>query len=190
MEVYLIRHTQPQVEKGVCYGQSDVLVKDSFQEEVNKLLKHLPKTIDTVYASPLMRCQKLAKELKASSSIQTDKRLMELNFGDWEMKKWDEIDQTELNKWMKDFVNVKVPNGESFTEMNTRVSSFAEELLKKEHKTAAVVAHAGVIRCLVALVLEIPLKNAFKIPVDHSSVTKINVGTDNCFGNIEYLNRV
>ena len=39
MEIYLIRHTTPKIEKGICYGQADLNVADSFEEEINVILK-------------------------------------------------------------------------------------------------------------------------------------------------------
>ena len=33
MEVILIRHTTPDVPTGTCYGQSDVPLKETFEEE-------------------------------------------------------------------------------------------------------------------------------------------------------------
>jgi alpha-ribazole phosphatase len=188
MEVYLVRHTKPYVEKGVCYGQSDLDVVDSFAEELMNLKLHLPEKIDVVYSSPLKRCYKLASHL-TQDGITKDARLMELNFGDWEMKKWDDINQEHLNKWMVDFVNVKVPNGESFTEMYNRIGLFVKDLMADKHQTKVIVTHAGVIRCFVAMVLEIPLKNAFKVPMTYGSVTKINMDKEGCFNNIEYLNK-
>ena len=41
-------------------------------------------------------------------------RLMEMNFGDWEMKNWNDIPPEQLNPWMEDFVNIRASNGESF----------------------------------------------------------------------------
>jgi len=187
MEIYLIRHTTPNIEKGICYGQSDIPLADSFNTEAEKLLEHLPKDFDTVYSSSLSRCEKLAASI--TNSVKIDKRLCELNFGDWEMKKWDLVNQEELTHWMQDFVNVKVPNGENFIELNNRVNQFTDELLKTELSKLAVVTHAGVIRCFVARILEIPLNNAFKIPVDYSSVTKLNISGDGCYSSIEYLNK-
>lgn len=181
MEVYLIRHTTPQIEKGICYGQSDIPLSELFTNESEKLLRNLPDDIDIAYSSPLSRCYKLAELIKTKESIVPDKRLLELNFGDWEMKKWDEIEQQELNKWMQDFANIQVPNGESFIDLNNRVNNFIDELVKKNHKRVAIVTHAGVIRSFIIKILEIPLKNAFKIPVDYSSVTKIDIGSDNWF---------
>ncbi len=187
MEVYLIRHTTPKIEKGICYGQSDIPLADSFQTEAQKLLRDLPEKFDAVYSSPLSRCQKLSALI--ANNPKTDERLLELNFGDLEMKKWDDINQEELNHWMQDFVNVKVPNGENFIELNNRVNDFIDGLLKESSQKVAVVTHAGVIRCFVARILEIPLKNAFKIPVDYSSVTKLNISGDGCYSSVEYLNK-
>jgi len=34
MEIYLIRHTTPDVAKGICYGQTDLDVANTFEEEV------------------------------------------------------------------------------------------------------------------------------------------------------------
>ena len=139
MEVYLIRHTKPKIEKGICYGQSDVPLAESFEKEAEALMKHLPDKFNVIYSSPLARCDKLATYIANShqlmaNSLKTDERLMEMNFGDWELKNWDAIDQSQLNNWMQDFVSVKVPNGENFEELYSRVNSFVEELLKQQYE--------------------------------------------------------
>lgn len=190
MEVYLIRHTSPQIAKGICYGQSDIPLSELFADESERLLHNLPDDIDIVYSSPLSRCYKLAELIKTKESIVSDKRLLELNFGDWEMKKWDEIGQQELNEWMQDFVNIQVPNGESFIDLNNRVNHFIDELIKNSHQRVAIVTHAGVIRSFIIKILDIQLKNAFKITVDYSSVTKINIGSDNCLNSLMTLNKI
>jgi len=191
MEVYLIRHTTPHSDfsKGNCYGQSDIPLAETFYTEIDKLLTHLPESFDVVYSSPRNRCYKLAQFINAKQLIITDKRLLEMNFGDWEMQKWDEINQESLNEWMKDFVNVQVPNGENFIDLNNRVNHFIDELTKKNYERVAIVTHAGVIRSCIIRVLEIPLRNAFKIPVDYSSITKIDFGADNCSDSLKILNK-
>jgi alpha-ribazole phosphatase len=190
MEVYLIRHTTPQIEKGICYGQSNIPLTESFHSETHKLKTHLPELFDVVYSSPMSRCTKLAQFIHAKELFIPDKRLLEMNFGDWEMKKWDDLNQEVLNEWMKDFVSVRVPNGENFIDLNKRVNEFIDELIQTNYKKIAIATHAGVIRCFVARVLEIPLNNAFKIPVDYSGITKIQLNVENCFSKVEYLNRI
>jgi alpha-ribazole phosphatase len=189
MEVYLIRHTAPAVDKGICYGASDVPLAASFDDEYLRLKKHLPEKTDAVYSSPLTRCQQLASRLVSAQEIIRDERLQELHFGNWEMKRWEEIPAAELEPWMQDFVHVQVPGGENFQKLYERTGLFFEELIKSGHKDSIVVSHAGAIRAIIARVLEIPLRNAFKVPVPYGSVTKLNLQPDTCYCNIEYLGK-
>ena len=46
MPLYIIRHTSVNVSKSVCYGQSDVDLATTFEEETNVVLAQLPKKID------------------------------------------------------------------------------------------------------------------------------------------------
>lgn len=165
MEVYLVRHTTPNVEKGVCYGQSNLDLVDTFDTEANELIKSLPKHFDAVYSSPLTRCSELAKRIVDEPIF--DNRLMELNFGDWELKKWDEIPENQLNPWMSDYVNVCPPNGESAQMLFQRAIHFYEELQKQEYSRVAVITHLGVIRMLYAYQNKMDIQTAlqeFKLP--------------------------
>ena len=74
---------------------------------------------DIVYSSPAKRCIALSEALNFGEIIE-DKRLLEIDFGDWEGLEWDEIDKNLLNHWMEDFVNVAPTNGESFNQMYLR----------------------------------------------------------------------
>lgn len=41
MEVILIRHTSVDVPPGTCYGQSDVPLRDTFEQEAEAASQHL-----------------------------------------------------------------------------------------------------------------------------------------------------
>jgi alpha-ribazole phosphatase len=173
MEIYLIRHTTPLIETSVCYGQSDISVNENFDTESGNVLNMLPSEIDALYSSPLQRCTMLAEKIISSNKTnhyQSDARLIEINFGDWEMKKWDDIDRIEFDKWAADFVNQKIPNGESFTNLNTRVNKFINDLLQHNYKTVAIVTHSGVIRCFLSRFNNIPLDETMNIEVGFSSL--------------------
>ena len=61
MVVYLIRHTSVDVPQGVCYGQTDVPLKPTFEEEAAQTSAQLKGLqFDKVYMSPLTRCVRLA----------------------------------------------------------------------------------------------------------------------------------
>ena len=157
MEIYLIRHTTPDIEKGICYGQSDIDLKDNFEQEIKDTLHQIPSQFDLVYSSPLKRCLKLAKRIQ--KDILIDDRLIELNFGDWELKKWDDIPNHEIEPWYEDWVNTPPKNGESYFQMHERTQRFIKELPKKER--IAIVTHSGTIRRIIAHFKNIDLKDSF-----------------------------
>ncbi|MCA6439713.1 MAG: alpha-ribazole phosphatase [Sediminibacterium sp.] len=178
MEIYLIRHTTPLVEKGICYGQTDLDVTDTFEEEVKSIQPHLPNYIKHVFSSPLQRCSKLAKALYNSHDIQFHPDLMELNCGDWEMQKWDAIPKAEIQPWMDDFVNVTVPNGENYVALYNRVIT-QFNFITSLHEPSVIVAHGGVLRSILAYITNTPLKESFDVfTLHYGCVVKINYSMD------------
>ncbi len=188
MDIYLIRHTKTDTPKGLCYGQSDVKLTDSFFEEVCQLQRKLPElhADSLVFSSPLTRCKQLAERL--SDNVSTDVRLLELDFGDWEGKPFNEIDGEVLQQWTDDFVNGSPPNGESFNDLCQRASSFWQDLIDEMQASQQVliITHAGVIRALLAHILKLPPANAFQFRVDVGSVHKFQHLDNYTF--INYLN--
>lgn len=152
MEVIFIRHTSVDVPRGVCYGQTDVPLQSSFEQEAAATSGHLKAyrpqggDFDHVYTSPLSRCVRLAAYCGYPDAEQ-ERRIMEINFGDWEMKKFDEITDPALQEWYADYLNVPATNGESFAMQYRRVAEFLDELRKKEYEKVAVFAHGGVLIC-------------------------------------------
>ncbi len=193
MEIYLIRHTPVNVKEGIFYGQSDVDPSNTFEKEAEEIKTKLnPQKNMIFYSSPLKRCLLLAKKLSPTDPI-IDPQLKELNFGGWELKRWDEVDQVLLKKWMDDFVHVNPPNGgESYLDLYKRISEFFLELIKEKQEQIVIVAHAGVIRSIIALVLEMPLNNLFSLEIDYSSISKIIVNFDKenkPFYKIKFMNK-
>jgi len=168
MEVYVIRHTPVTIEN-TCYGQSDVPLAASHLQDAEEIAQKLPDDFDAIYCSPSQRCKDLAEILKLKDVI-CENDLMEMNFGDWEGKLWDNINTEELNKWMVDFVNIRTPNGENLQDLYQRVQSFLDKLRQKSPNKVLLITHAGVIRCIWAYLLEIPLQNIFKIRVGYKEV--------------------
>ena len=173
MEIYLVRHTTPKVEKGICYGHTNLDITDSFAEELFELKKNLPTTNLKVYSSPLLRCFKLAQEI--NTTIILDSRLKEVNFGDWENNPWNNIPNEELNSWMENFVTEKPPNGESYVELQQRILQFFLEITQQNNKDSkiVIVSHAGPIRALLSNIQKIDLKDSFDIKIEYGQVFKL-----------------
>lgn len=175
MNVFLIRHTAVYNPKKLCYGQSEIALEENFTSEFNWLEDILhPHILNDAlfYSSPLRRCTKLASYLSNENYL-VDDRILELNFGDWELKEWDDIIPKDLDEWMSDFVHYTIPNGESFMNLYNRVNVFWQEILKLEKSNIFIVSHAGVIRSILASILEFPLEKAFDIAIDYQSITQI-----------------
>jgi len=173
MEIYLIRHTTPLIEKGLIYGRTDVSLTPDFPVEKAKVLKQLPETIDRVYTSPSARCLQLAKAI--SNDCKVEKDLYELNFGDWEGMTWDAVDRDISEVWMNDFVNLSPPNGESMLQMQLRVMKFWDRLVSQSYQSAAIVTHGGVIRIILAHYRSVALKDVFDIKVSFGEVFKLQL---------------
>jgi alpha-ribazole phosphatase len=172
VEIYLIRHTTPVLEPGLIYGRTDLALHTDFPIELEAVKKKLHIDFDIVYSSPAFRCTELARAL--SSSFTTDLRLQELDFGEWEGKTWDTVDQIALQQWMDDYVHACVPGGESMMQMHSRVAAFWQELLQSDFKKVAIVTHAGVIRLILSIVRQIALKEVFDIKLAYGEVIRVD----------------
>lgn len=145
MELIMIRHTSVDVPKGTCYGQTDVALAQTFEEEAAKVKTLLlPHHFDAVYCSPLSRCRHLAEYCGYKDAI-LDPRLMEMNFGEWEMRRFEDIIDPTLQRWYADFINTRVPGGESFLDQQARLRSFIDEIALSGHQHVAVFTHGGII---------------------------------------------
>jgi len=148
MEIILIRHTSVKVAKGTCYGQTDVAVADTFEQEAEATKQNLSKLapFDAVYASPLTRARILADYCGYPEPI-LDDRLMEMNMGDWEMQRYEEITDAYLEKWYEDYLHLPTPGGEGFPQVYQRVAAFLDELKVTDYQRVAIFAHGGVLVC-------------------------------------------
>ncbi len=143
MRLYLIRHPKPAIDTGVCYGRSDIGLAEDPIICAESLQALLPADAP-LYSSPLRRCLELARALHEQPVI--DERLVEMDFGAWELQRWDDIPRDEIDAWAADPVGFTPPGGESATALRARVATFLREL----SGTAVVVAHGGVLRACVA----------------------------------------
>lgn len=160
MELYLIRHTTPDIDRSICYGQTDLVLKNTFEEEARVVLDQLPNWFDRLYTSPLQRCHTLANAIPTNEVV-VEPRLRELSFGDWEMQPWKELPQPEFDQWKQNFVTQGPPNGESMQELQERVMSWWQDADHDSKSPIGIVAHFAVIRVFMAAVQNTSLKDVF-----------------------------
>ena len=178
--LYLIRHTTPRIASGICYGQLDMDVTDSFASEAAEVLNRLP-PVELVIASPLLRAQRLGEHLAQQQrcTLRSDARLMEIHFGDWEGRAWSDIERGEIDAWAADTLNYASPNGESAQQMLQRMRDALRDVTQLPQRHIALVAHGGSIRALLALLADIPLAHTLNWQIEYGAVIGIRTG---CLG--------
>jgi len=184
MELFLIRHPEPAVPEGTCYGRSDIGLAGDAGTEAARLRGMLPAGIP-VYTSPLLRCRSVAEHLSPAPAV--DDRLVEMHFGEWEMRRWDEIEKAAFDAWVADILNFAPPGGESAAAMLARTLAFLDELRDGDAPAAAVVTHGGVLRVLFAHWLEVPPRRWPRLTFEFGAVSKVILGRKDL--RVEYLNR-
>lgn len=151
MKLYFVRHAQPLVEQGVCYGASDVLCSSGAMESAALgLLEALPRGLPII-SSPLSRCERLAQtlcRLEPTFVYKTDEKLSEMNFGAWEMQAWDAIVPEELTAWTNAFASYRCGGtGQSTGIFVQRVAQLLFESAQNKEDQIWI-THAGVIRAV------------------------------------------
>lgn len=150
MTLFLVRHAQPLIESGVCYGALDVPADaQSTQQAAEKLAKNLPQGA-IIFHSPLQRCEQLAHALQALRAdwvSKPDPRLREMDFGTWEGQRWDSIPRAELDAWTNAFPTYRCGGGDNVDSFMARVAAAWDE----SPKPAIWITHAGVIRAALLL---------------------------------------
>lgn len=173
MNIYLVRHTSVNVPKGLCYGQSDVPLRSTFESEAAITKANLESArFDKAYTSPLSRCTRLATFCGYGNAVR-DRRIMEINFGDWEMQYFDEIKDRNLQRWYDDYLHVKATNGESFSDQYLRVSSFLDEIRRGEGENIIVFTHGGVLICAQIYAGIIKPEEAFRTVPPYGGIIRL-----------------
>jgi alpha-ribazole phosphatase len=146
--IWLVRHAQPLVEAGVCYGALDLAADVSgTQGAAMALAAALPQGA-LVKTSPLQRCERLAQVLyglRPDLLYKVDERLREMNFGQWEGVRWADIPSEAITAWSDNFWAHRFGGAESVADVMARVAGVWDEAAQTD-QAQVWITHAGVIR--------------------------------------------
>ena len=167
--------------RGRCYGSLDVGLSAVGREQAATLAADLAQAeVDAAYASPLLRARETAAAIAARQGIPLliDDGLRELDFGDCEGRRYDEIAATMPDlyaRWMNAPTTVEFPGGEGFEALRRRARAAAARIRGElAGRTAVVVTHGGVWRALLADVLGLPTELIFRVEIGFSRATVID----------------
>ena len=152
MTLWLVRHAQPLIHEGLCYGQLDIPADPLATQEAAQAIAPLLPVGAKLYCSSLQRAQQLAQAIQQrrdTVSLTIDPRLNEINFGRWEGVAWDHIPKAAFDQWMLDFDHHRFGGAECLRDLLLRVDQALHALTTRED--AIWVTHAGVIRAVTYL---------------------------------------
>ena len=178
-----VRHGQTPTTGATLPGRAKGLhLADKGREQADAVAARLAelKRVDAVYASPLERTRETAAPIAKARGlkVQPERGLLECEFGDWTGRKLKDLvklpEWTTVQRYPSGF---RFPGGESFAEMQTRITDTVGRLVAR-HPGGVVVAvsHADPIKAAVAAALGTHLDLFQRIVVSPCSVTAVAYG--------------
>ena len=179
--LWLIRHGEVEARYQKTFGgRIDMDLSPRGRTQAGILAGYLGgKTFDAIYASPMKRVQQtLAPLLKNGTPAQTIlPGLREVDFGDWTGFNWEQVREkfgVHPYDWLDEIELGAVPNGETGAEFRARVETCLFDIIRRHPGgTAAIFCHGGVIRMMLAILLELPLPRTNSFEIEYASVTRI-----------------
>ncbi len=177
----LLRHGEPEL-KGVYLGHTDSELSEQGVRDSLTAIEHNPGW-DLVVSSPLQRCRYIAETVsqRLGLNLLILDQLQEYNFGEWDGQRFEAVyaQQSHLadNFWLDPEANPP-PSGELVADFSSRVRAAKTQLLARDEKRILIVTHGGVIRAMVADLLDIKPQYWGRIKVDYAYFTQLRFDAD------------
>ena len=158
-------------------GWTDLPADLSDRAQLDRLSADLPRDA-LILSSDLIRAAATADAIAAGRQrLPHDPDLREINFGAWEMARFDEVaDQDHLRAYWDQPGDIRAPGGESWHDVSQRVNRAVARLVTAHPgRDLVVVAHFGVILTQVQKALGIGAYEAFAHRIDNLSVTELHL---------------
>jgi alpha-ribazole phosphatase len=177
--VDLLRHGQPVGGRRYRGRQDDPLSELGWEQMWHAASGETP--WQRVVSSPLIRCRAFAVSLceKLELPLRIDDRLQEFHYGEWEGKSADELkvdDPDIISRYYHDPYNNRPPGAEYVLDFVHRVESAYSEMISDhpgEH--LLIIAHAGVIRAIIAHALKAPPETIFRMHIETGQLSRIRM---------------
>ena len=153
MSLWVVRHAQPLIAPGICYGALDVPADPVATEQAAQALAQVLPHGAVLHTSVLQRCEQLAQVicgLRPDLVRKPEPRLVEMNFGEYEGIAWADIPKDALDAWTQDFAQHRFGGQESVADFMARVAAVWDEC-QGAQPDPVWITHAGVARAAMLL---------------------------------------
>lgn len=181
----LLRHGQtPMSVERRFAGTSDIELTGAGREQARLAARRLAGAgIEAVVSSPLRRTVDTARIVADELGLEpeTEEGLRETDFGAWEGLTFAEVRERrpeELDRWLADPEQAP-PGGESLAAAVRRAGEARDKAVARHRgRTVLVVTHVTPIKALVAQALGAPVEALYRMHLDVSSLTEVDVFSD------------
>ena len=174
-----IRHGEPEGGKRYRGQIDDPLSATGWQQMWDVIGTDVP--WQQIVTSPLSRCHAFAAALadRHALPLAVDARLMEIGFGVWEGRTAEQLraeDPQQIARFYHDPINARPSGAEPLEAFRARViEAFTALAVAHAGQRVLVVCHAGVMRAVIAQVLNAPLEAIYRIDVAYAANTRIKL---------------
>ncbi len=183
--VDLIRHGEPQGGSRYRGHRVDDPLSEHGWQQMWQAVGHYSQW-QQVISSPMLRCIEFSRQLadKHNIPLQIEGNFKEVGFGTWEGLSREQVKQknlAEYNNFYTDPVNNRPPGSEDLGAFIQRViQSYSEVVEKFRNQHILIVAHAGVIRAILAYVVQAPAQGIYNFKIHNAGIARIciNCGND------------
>lgn len=166
-------------------GQLEAPLTEVGLKQAQRVCQHIFENykIDAIYSSDLSRAVNTIQPLADLTGlpIKTDKDLREVYAGDWQGKKFLELENLypeDYAKWKAYDKDMRPTNGESMYELQQRAIRIVTEIAKENpDKTVVVATHGGVIKALRGYLMGLTIEKFGEIPYA-TNASVMEVGFD------------
>jgi broad specificity phosphatase PhoE len=180
--LWLIRHAEVEESyQSVFGGRIDMNLSPRGHQQAAALARYLHgKPLDAIYASPMKRVRQTLAPLQSNGAPKPiiAEELREVDFGDWTGLHWTEV-QTKYGvsalAWLDQLECEGIPNAECASTFRSRIEPCLRRILANHGggQQVALVCHGGVIRMILAILLEWPLPKLAAFEIDYASLTQV-----------------
>jgi broad specificity phosphatase PhoE len=173
VHLVIVRHGRTDANaRGVLLGRLDVELDPLGRAQAERLAVATG-PVDRVISSPLQRTRQTAAAF--DRPVEVDERLVELDYGDFDGRAFDELPEGTWTRWRSD-LTFAPPGGESLHALGIRVREFLDELTTDPgDETVALVSHVSPIKAAVAWALGADDELTWRLYVAPASITRVEV---------------
>jgi broad specificity phosphatase PhoE len=182
-KLWLIRHAEVESRyQGVFGGRIDMGLSPRGHEQAAALASYLrSKTVSAIYASPMKRVQQTLQPWVVNGVPRPAivPELREVDFGIWTGLTFGEV-QAQFGvsawEWLDQIESAAIPKAECAAAFRARIEPCLRQIIRDHPgQQVAIACHGGVIRMMLAILLEMPLSRTGAFQVEYASLTQVRL---------------